>query len=302
MKNSKRFQSRFLDPESLALLSPLSLVARAVVEGFLAGPHRGPFRGRSAEFREYSPYTPGDDARYVDWRVYARTDRYYVRRFEEETDLSCYILLDTSASMAYRPGALSKIDYARFLAASLGHLITGQGDRVSLLSVSDRIKRALPPGGGPRHFRSFLHHLDAASAEGRSDLKAVLLRIAGGFARKGIIILISDLYDDPRGVVRSLARLRRAGHEVIVFHLVDVSEVELQFDGAVEFEDLETGERVALDTRRERGLYARRMKDMISFYSGALSKEGIDFVGLDTSRPIDHALLAYLRRRGRRRL
>jgi uncharacterized protein (DUF58 family) len=302
MKNSKRFQSRFLDPESLALLSPLSLVARAVVEGFVAGSHRGPFHGRSAEFREYRPYTAGDDARYVDWRVYARTDRYYVRRFEEETDLSCYILLDTSASMAYKPGALSKIDYARFLAASLGHLITRQGDRVSLLSVSDRIKRALPPGGGPRHFRSFLHHLDAAAAEGRSDLKAVLLRMAGGLARKGIIILISDLYDDPRGVVRSLARFRRAGHEVIVFHLVDVSEVELQFDGAVEFEDLETGERVALDTRRERSLYARRMKDMISFYNGALSKEGIDFVGLDTSRPLDHALLAYLRRRGRRRL
>lgn len=301
MKNSKRFQSRFLDPESLALLSSLSLIAKAVVEGFLVGLHRSPFHGYSAEFREYRPYIPGDDVRYVDWRVYARTDRYYVKRFEEETDLSCYIMLDTSASMSYKPGALSKIDYARFLAASLGHLMTGQGDRLSLITVSDRIKRALPPGGGPRHFRSFLHQLDAATAEGRSDLKAVLLRIAGGLARKGIVILISDLYDDPPGVARSLVRFRRAGHEVIVFHLVDASEVELEFDAPVEFEDLETGERVALDTRRERSGYARRMKELISFYNGALSKEGIDFVGLDTSRPLDHALLAYLRRRGGRR-
>ncbi|HVG22300.1 MAG TPA: DUF58 domain-containing protein [Blastocatellia bacterium] len=302
MKNSKRFQSRFLDPRSLALLSSLNLIAKTVVEGFLVGLHRSPFHGYSAEFREYRPYYPGDDVRHVDWRVYARTDRYYVKRFEEETDLNCYLLLDTSASMAYKPGALSKMDYARFLAASLGHLITRQRDRISLLSISDRVKRALPPGGGPRHFRSFLHQLEASTAEGRSDLKAVLLRAAQSLTRKGMIILISDLYDDPPGVARALVRFRRAGHEVIVFRLVDVSEVELEFDGPVEFEDLETGDRVSLDARRARSDYARRVKEAISFYNRELSKEGIDLVGLDTSRPLDHALLAYLRKRAGRRL
>jgi uncharacterized protein (DUF58 family) len=302
MKNSKRFQSRFLDPRSLALLSSLDLIAKTVVEGFLVGLHRSLFHGYSAEFQQYRPYNPGDDVRYVDWRVYARTDRYYVKRFEEETDLNCYLLLDTSASMAYSPGALSKIDYARFLAASLGYLMTRQRDRISLLSISDSVKLALPPGGGPQHFQSFLHQLDSAIAEGRSDIKAVLLRVAENLTRKGMVILISDLYDDPHGVVRALVRFRRAGHEVIVFHLIDVSEVELEFDGPVEFEDLETGERVSLDTRRARSDYARRMKEAISFYNHKLSKEGVDFVSLDMSRPLDHALMAYLRKRSSRRM
>src|SRR5215211_4134200 len=182
MKNSKRFQSRFLDPQSLALLSSLNLIAKTVVEGFLVGLHRSPFHGYSAEFREYRAYNPGDDVRYVDWRVYARTDRYYVRRFEEETDLNCYLLLDTSASMAYKPGALSKIDYARFLAATLAYLITRQRDRVSLVGFSDRVKHALPPGGGHRHLQLLLHQLDAATAEGRSGMKGVLLRLAESLA------------------------------------------------------------------------------------------------------------------------
>src|SRR5215208_5406042 len=160
MKDSKRFQTRFLDPHSLALLSSLNLIAKTVVEGFLVGLHRSPFHGYSAEFREYRPYNPGDDVRYVDWRVYGRTDRYYVKRFEEETDLTCYLLLDTSASMAYKPGLLSKIEYARFLAASLAYLITRQRDRISLLAISDRVKQALPPGGGQRHLQSLLHQLD----------------------------------------------------------------------------------------------------------------------------------------------
>jgi uncharacterized protein (DUF58 family) len=302
MKDSKRFQSRFLDPQSLALLSSLSLVAKTVVEGFLVGLHRSPFHGYSAEFREYRAYNPGDDVRYVDWRVYARTDRYYVRRFEEETDLSCYLLLDTSASMAYKPGALPKLDYARFLAATLGYLITRQRDRVSLLNISDRVNDALPPGSGQRHLQALFSHLERARAEGRSDLKAVLLRVAESLGRKGMVILISDLYDEPADVVRALVRLRRAGHEVIVFHLVDKSEMELDFDGPTEFEDLETGARVSLDPARGRADYSRRLTEAISFYNRELSKEGIDFVGLDTSRPLDHALLAYLRRRSRRPL
>jgi uncharacterized protein (DUF58 family) len=301
MKDSKRFQSRFLDPQSLALLSSLDLIARTVVEGFLVGLHRSPFHGYSAEFREYRPYNPGDDVRYVDWRVYARTDRYYVKRFEEETDLNCYLLLDTSASMAYQPKALSKLDYARFLAASLAHLVTRQRDRISLLNISDKIKHALPPGGGLRHLQSFLHKLDTVVAEGRSDMKTVLLRVAEGLARKGMVVLISDLYDEPPDVVRALVRFRRAGHEVIVFHLIDVSETELEFDEPIEFEDLETGARVSLDPRRARSDYTRRMKEMIAFYSRELSREGIDLVSMDTSRPLDHALLAYLRKRSSQR-
>jgi uncharacterized protein (DUF58 family) len=300
MKDSKRIKSRFLDPESLALLSSLNLIAKTVVEGLLVGLHRSPFHGYSAEFREYRAYNPGDDVRYVDWRVYARTDRYYVRRFEEETDLSCHLLLDTSASMAYKPRALSKLDYARMLAATLAYLVTRQHDRVSLLNFSDRVKDALPPGGGQRHLQALYSRLESARAEGRSDLKAVLLRVAESLGRKGMVVLISDLYDEPVEVVRALARLRRAGQEVIVFHLVDRSEMELDFDGPTEFEDLETGARLSLDPGRGRADYSRRLKDAISFYNRELSKEGIDFAGLDMSRPLDQALLAYLRMRSRR--
>jgi len=302
MKDSKRVQSGFLDPQSLALLSSLNIIAKTVVEGFLVGLHRSPFHGYSAEFREYRPYNPGDDVRYVDWRVYARTDRYYVKRFEEETDLNCYLLLDASASMAYKPGQVSKLDYARFLAASLAYLMTRQRDRVSLLSISDRVKHAIPPGSGQRHLQSLLHQLDAAIAEGRSDMKTVLLRVAESFSRKGIVVFISDLYDEPVDVVRALVRLRRAGHEVIIFHLIDASELELEFDGPTEFEDLETGARVSVDPGRARSDYTRHLKEAIAFYNRELSKEGIDFVSLDTSLPLDQALLAYLRKRGSRRL
>lgn len=301
MKESERFQSRFLDPKNLARISSLRLIAKTVVEGFLTGSHQSPFRGYSAEFADYRPYNPGDDARYVDWRVYARTDRYYVKRFEEETELNCYFLLDTSRSMAYKPDALSKLDYARFLAASLAYLMTIQRDRIALLSISDRIKQALPPGGGRRHLQSFLHQLESATAEGATDLKGSLVRVAEGFGRRGLVVLLSDLYDEASQVTRALIRFRRAGHEIIVFHLIDATEIGLEFDGQVEFEDLETGARISLDPARARRDYKRRLEETLSFYNRELSKEGIDFVSLNTSLPLDTALLAYLRKRGSRR-
>jgi uncharacterized protein (DUF58 family) len=301
MKESKRFQSRFLDPRDLAHISSLKLVAKTVVEGFLVGLHRSPFRGKSAEFADYRPYNPGDDARYVDWRVYARTDRFYVKRFEEETDLNCCFLLDTSRSMAYKPGPVSKLDYARFLAASLARLMTIQRDRISLLSISDRIKQTLPPGGGHRHLQSFLHQLESATAEGKTSLKAALFRVAETLGRRGLVIVISDLYDDEEEVARSLIRFRRAGHEIIVFHLINATEAKLEFDGPVEFEDLETGVRMSVEPARARRDYMRRLEASLSFYNRELSKEGIDFVSLDTSLPLNSALFAYLRKRQSRR-
>ena len=297
MRDSKRLQSRFIDPETLARISSLDLIAKAVVEGFLSGLHRSPFHGHSAEFAEYRAYNPGDDARRIDWRVYARTDRYYVKRFEEETDLDCYFLIDTSGSMADRPAALSKLDYARYLAAALAYLVTVQRDRICLLSVSDRVRQAIPPGGGHHHLQMFLRRLERLAAEGPTDLKASLMRADESFGRRSLVILISDLYDDEAGVARTLSRLRRAGHEVIVFHLLDSVESKLLFDGPVELEDLETGARVQIDAARDRAAYIDRLDTLISFYNRELSRVGIDFVSLDTSRPLDAALLAYLRRR-----
>lgn len=271
------------------------------MEGFLAGLHDSRLHGYSAEFAEYRPYIPGDDVRYIDWRLYARTDRYYVRRFVEDTNLTCYILVDTSGSMAYKPGPLSKFDYARFLAASLAYLAISQRDRVALLSFSKAIKSVLPPGGGERHFTAFLHNIELLAAQGQSYFGQAPGGIAEKVGHKGLVVIISDLYLDPPQAAREFIRLRRAGHEVIVFHLLDQSERALEFEGAVEFEDLETGERVAIDPARVRREYARRLDEMVDFYRKRLIREGIDFVSIDTSLPLDSALVSYLRRRDRRR-
>lgn len=301
MKERKRSESRFLDPAILASIQSLDLIARTVVEGLHAGLHKSPTQGFSANFDQYRPYIAGDDLRYIDWRVYARTDRYYVKQFEQETNLTAYFVVDTSRSMAYKPGALAKLDYARFLAATLAFMAIGQRDRIALFSLAEGIKTALPAGGGRRHLSAFFHQLEILSAEGRSDLRAALVGLAASLSRKGLVILISDLYDDPQQVANAIARLRRAGHEVIVFHLTDSSERTLDFQGAIEFEDLETGRLVALDANRARRDYTRRLDEAIAYYKREMTAEGIDFVSLDMSRPLDYALYAYLHRRSSRR-
>ncbi|OLE53891.1 MAG: hypothetical protein AUG51_10520 [Acidobacteria bacterium 13_1_20CM_3_53_8] len=288
---------RLLDPSVLASIGRLDLIARTVVEGFLIGLHKSPYRGLSQEFAEHRPYIFGDEIRRVDWRVFARTDRLYVKEFEEETNAPVRLLLDVSASLLYAPRKVTKLEYARYLAAALAYLATRQNDRVGLICFSDEVHERLPARGGERHLLSLLAALERQSAEGETRISATLLREAAHWKRRGLVILISDLYDEPQDVVGAVARLRRVGHDMIVFHLLDSAEKRLDQHGLYEFHDLETGERLMTDADRVRKAYVERIKELRSFYRHEFERAGADYAELDTAEPLDKALAVYLRRR-----
>ncbi len=288
---------RLLDPSVLASIGRLDLIARTVVEGFLIGLHRSPYRGLSQEFAEHRPYIFGDEMRRVDWRVYARTDRLYVKEFEEETNAAVRLALDVSASLAYAPREATKLDYARYLAAALAYLAVRQNDRVGLISFSDRVRERLPARGGERHLLSLLAALERQKAEGETRIATTILREAAHWKRRGLVILISDLYDEPEETVGAIARVRRVGHDVIVFHLLDRAEKKLVQRGLYEFRDLETGERLMADADRVRKAYVERIRELRSFYRHEFERVGADYAELDTAEPLDKALAVYLRRR-----
>ncbi|HMF56869.1 MAG TPA: DUF58 domain-containing protein [Pyrinomonadaceae bacterium] len=288
---------RLLDPSVLASIGRLDLIARTVVEGFLIGLHKSPYRGLSQEFAEHRPYIFGDEMRRIDWRVFARTDRLYVKEFEEETNAPVRLLVDVSGSLNYAPRKVTKMDYARYLAAALAYLATRQNDRVGLISFSNRVHERLPARGGERHLLSILAALDRQNAEGETEIGKTLLREAAHWKRRGLVILISDLYDEPQNVVGAIARIRRVGHDLIVFHLLDNAEKKLDQRGLYEFRDLETGERLMADADRVRKAYVERIKEMRSFYRVEFERAGADYAELDTAEPLDKALALYLRRR-----
>ena len=293
-------EQRYLDPAVIARIASLELRARTVVEGFLSGLHRSPAQGFSAEFSEYRQYMPGDDTSLIDWKLYARSDRHYVKKFEEETNLECHLLLDVSGSMAYGSGGVTKHEYGACLAASLAYLMNRQRDAVGLLAFSDRILQHLPAGARPGHLQRLLRALDALRAERGSDLAGPLDRLAAGLSRRGMTVLISDLLDDPDAVIRSLRHLRFRGMDVIVFQVLDPAELTLPFDGAARFRDLESGAELTVSPPAVREHYRREFEAFIAHYRRELRLAGIDYCLADTSQPLDQALLAYLAARGRR--
>ena len=290
-------QTRQLLPEVLAAIGRLDLIARASVEGFLAGLHRSPYRGISQEFAAHRPYIAGDEARRVDWRVYARTDRLYVKEFEEETNAPVRLLLDTSASLRYAPRSLSKLDYARYLAAALSYLAIRQNDRVGLTCLSTEAHERTPARGGQRHLHTILGALERLEAGGRTRLAPLILQEAAHWKRRGLVILISDLYDQPEEIIEALVRLRRLRHEVIVFHLLDRAEKFMEHEGTLEVRDLETGETLLVDTARARRSYRERLQAARAFFLRELASAGADYAELDTAEPLDKALAVYLRKR-----
>src|SRR5258708_1145869 len=205
---SRDSTGRFLDPKLLQRLGRLPLIAKTIVEGFLAGLHVSPYHGFSAEFAQYRQYIPGDDLRHLDWRVFARTDRYYIRQFEEDTNLNCYILLDISGSMSYQPGAMSKLEYSSILVASLAYLQLKQRDNTGLYAFNEKFVDVIPPKGGQRHLSVLLHILESLKATGTANVATLIMTAAENFKRRGLVVLVSDLYDDPEAVVKSLSRVR----------------------------------------------------------------------------------------------
>jgi uncharacterized protein (DUF58 family) len=292
-------ERQFLDPAVVARLGTLELKARTIVEGFLSGLHRSPFKGFSVEFAEYRQYMPGDDLSTIDWKVYARSDRHYVKKFEDETNLDCHLMLDVSGSMAYGSRGITKFEYAACLAASLAYLMNRQRDGVGLTAFDDRIVGTLPASARAGHLRSILLTLDRLQIGRETNVSKPLHQLADSLSKRGMVVLISDLLDDAEEVIRGLKHFQFRGTDVIVFHVLDPDELEFPFERPTRFEDLETEEEVMAVPSVVRSHYLQAMGDFIERYRRELGGAGIDYQLLDTRQPLELALMAYLSTRAR---
>ena len=290
----------FVDAKALMAIRSLELRARVVVEGFWNGLHRSPYHGFSVEFTEYRQYSPGDDPRYLDWRLYARSDRYYLKKFEDETNLRCHLLVDLSRSMTYGSVGHAKSDYARTLAATLAWFLNGQGDAVGLFTFAERVRDYLPARHRPGHVRQLMLALESEAGGGETNLGEPLRRAAELARKRGLIVLISDLLAPVGELEHNLARLGAAGHEVVVFQVLDPNEIAFDFPGAALFQDLENRREIYLDPLVVRSEYQQKLQDHGLKVEGVCDKLGIGFNRLMTDQPLDLALHDFLRVRSRR--
>jgi uncharacterized protein (DUF58 family) len=284
-----------MDPATLARIGNLELVARWVVEGFMSGLHRSPHLGYSTDFAEHRPYVPGDDIRHVDWRVFARTERTYLKTYEADTNTNFTVLLDVSASMGYGHGDITKLAYAKLLAATLAWFSRRQRDRVGLVTFADDVREIVPPAA--RHLPNVLHALERATAGGSGSLARPLARIAQSQQRRGIFLLLSDLYEPATDVLRALGPLTGAGHDVIVIQLLDAAERTFPFEDATTFRDLESGARVPVSPAKMRERYVAAMTAHIAAMRARLGSARVDYSLVDTSQPLDRVLFDVLLRR-----
>lgn len=291
---------RYLEPEALARVKNLSMVARGVVEGSISGMHASPYKGFSVEFAEHREYTAGDDPRHLDYKMLARTDRLYIKQYEEETNMRVQIVLDTSGSMGYAyDSKITKLDYGCYLTAVLSYLMTRQQDSVGLITFDSDIRLDMPTRSSPRHFNEMMRRLEATTPGEETNIAEVLHRLANRFKKRCLIVLISDLYDEPEEVMRALHHFRHRKHEVIVFHVLDKSEVEFPFRDVISFHDLETNERIQIDPAYVRDVYLEQVEQFIETYRRSCAESHIDYVLTDTSVPYDFMLSKYLAKRNR---
>ena len=290
----------FVDPKALMAIRNLELRARVVVEGFWNGLHRSPFHGFSVEFTEYRQYSPGDDTRYLDWRLYARSDRYYLKKFEDETNLRCHLLVDQSRSMSYGSLTFSKSDYARTLAATLAWFLNGQGDAVGLFTFAGLVHDYLPARHRHGHLRQLMLALENESAGSETNLGEPLRRVAELARKRGLIVLISDLLAPVDEFERTLGRLTAAGHEVVIFQILDPNELAFNFDRAVQLQDVESRKDFYLDPEAVRPDYQRRLQAHSDGVESVCRKLGFTFLRVATNQPLELALFDFLKSRRRR--
>lgn len=290
-----------LDPSILQRLASIELVAKTVVDGFLHGGHRSPQFGFSQEFAEYRAYTEGDDPRYIDWNVLSRTDRVYIKRFLGETNTHLMILLDCSASMGFASGETSKLDYARFLAASLAYLSTCQHDGVGLVLFDEEVRKVRPAQYRPRHLQSILHVLEEARAATGTNLAVPLQVLARLLRKRGLVAMISDFFADPDEIVGSLRTVTHQGKDLICFHVLDPTELDPDFRTAALVEDMETGEEMEVSGVFAQQVYPGLIREHVETLRKKVVSEGADYVLMNTSQPLDLALREYLLYRLRRR-
>jgi uncharacterized protein (DUF58 family) len=290
---------RLLDPHFVSKLTRLDLTARLVVEGFLTGLHRSPYHGFSVEFAEHRQYMPGDPLRHLDWRVLAKSDRKYIKQYEEETNLRAMLLVDTSASMGYGSHGVTKLDYARQLAAALAYLMLRQNDAVGLFAFATGRAELIPPRSTMGHARPLLLLLERLTPGGTTDFASSLHSLAERMNRRGLVVLISDLLDDPERIAQAIHHFRHKKHEVLVFHVLDPQEVAFDFEREAVYVDLETGERVTTRPQELRPDYRARVNAWRDQIRQFCVEKRADYVPLTTDQPYDRALLEYLSKRSR---
>ncbi len=290
---------KYLKPEVISSVKNLKLVARLVVEGYITGRHRSPFHGFSVEFSQHRPYMPGDNLRFIDWKVFGRTDRYYIKQFEEETNLRCHILLDVSKSMQYTSTKISKAQYASYLVAGLTYLMLQQRDSTGLVLFDNEIKKYIPPRSVFSHLNIILHAIDKTEYGNDTNISVALHNVAEQIHKRGLIILISDLLDDPQAILNGLKHFRHNKHEILVFHIIDPKEFEFDFSGDVLFEDLERSEKIKTQPRYIREIYRQKFREYLDYLKVNFSNNRIDYQQLYTSTPYDKALTEYLLKRKR---
>jgi len=294
---------RYIQPEALAKVARMNLVARSVVEGFIAGLHRSPFKGFSVEFAEHREYMPGDPVKDIDWQVFGRTDRLYVKQYEEETNLKAHILIDASSSMCYKSdeNALSKLEYACHLAACLAYLMIRQQDSVGMICFDSQIRHHIPSRSTPTHLSLMLRHLETLKMTTgvETNVSNTFHDVAEFVRRRGLLIILSDLYDDPREVIRGLRHFRFKKHEVILFHILDKWEIDFPFRKLSDFVDMETNEEIQVDPRYVRDEYRKEIERFIEGYRRDCSASRVEYVQTDTSVPYDFMLSSYLAKRKR---
>ena len=291
---------KYLDPVFLSKLANMDLVARCAVEGFFSGLHPSPLHGFSVEYSDHRQYHPGDELKFVDWKVFGRSDKLYIKRFLQETNTTVYILLDNSKSMSFSgDGSVRKIDYACFLTAALSYLMLSQGDSTSLVLFEDRVTKQIPPRSKRTHLNTILAALQYNRPGGQTNLANVLHAVAETTKRRGLVILISDLLDDEDDIFNGLAHLKFLAHDVIVFHVMDHQELNLDYEGLIQFEDLESKEKMQTFPQSIRAGYQNRVAEFLDEIKRTAGKNDIDYCLVDTSQTLDKALIAYLAKRKR---
>ena len=290
---------KYLEPEMVARLSNMSLRARLVVEGYIIGQHKSPFHGFSVEFAEHRTYGPGDEIRHVDWKLYGKTDRYFVKQYEVETNLRSYILLDTSRSMEYKSNKISKLDYGNYLSAALAYLMINQQDGVGLTLFDNQIQKFIPARSKPSHVNTILAHLDKIGSGKDTDVGIVLHEMAERIKKRGLVILISDLFDETENIMKGLKHFRHNKQEIIVFHIMDRKELEFNFTNRTKFKDMETDEQITTEPWKIRKIYQQSILSYQDELRLKCREQKIDYVPLFTDQNLDLALNEYLKKRQR---
>jgi len=285
---------RFLDPATLASISGLDLVAKTVVDGFVAGLHRSPDYGFSQEFAEYRAYTPGDDLRHVDWNVFARSERVYLKRYRGETNTQLLILLDASASMGYGSHEVNKLDYARYLAASLCYLAHAQRDAAGLIIFDEEVQNYVAPSTRQGQLFRLLHAIEATHSAARTDFAKPFAHFLNFMRRRGIVVVISDYYEQPEVIIRTVEPLRFRGNEVILFHVLDPEEIAPKFREPVLLTDMETSGTIEVSPEYARTDYRRRIDSHVEAMRDHAKSAGLDYFLMNTGRPLDEGLREYL--------